>query len=58
MMHAKDKKEIFNYENKLNELPQILSKIAKDNGKFQVLSQISNYFFNTIKTIIIIEYSE
>ena len=43
-MHAKDKKEIFNYENNLNELPQILSKFAKDNGKFQVLSQISNYF--------------
>ena len=43
-MHTKDKKEILYYENNLKEQQQILSKIIKDNGKFQVLSQISNYF--------------
>ena len=43
-MHTKDKKEILYYENNLKEQQQILSKIIKDKGKFQVLSQIPNYF--------------
>ena len=47
-MHTKDKKEILYYENNLKEYQQILSKIIKDKGKFQVLSQIANIFFKTI----------
>ena len=43
-MHTKDNKEILYYENNLKEYQQILSKIIKDKGKCQVLSQISNYF--------------
>ena len=42
-MHTKGKKETLYYENNLKE-QQILSKITKDDGKFQVLSQISSYF--------------
>ena len=57
-MHAKDKKEIFNYENNLNELPQILSKLPRTMENFRFYPKYPTIFFNTIKTIIIIEYSE
>lgn len=57
-MHTKDKKEILYNENNLKEQQQIIFKIIKDNGKFQVLSQIPQlFFFNTILKSITIEYS-